>query len=55
MLWRSESDAEFKKSSPRSGHDGLEGEQWYNCTLSLTSALDEDGGYAVAQLVEALR
>ena len=28
------------KVHPRTGHEGPEGEQWYNSTLSLTSALD---------------
>ena len=27
---------------PRIGRQGLEGEQWYNSTLFLTSALDGD-------------
>jgi hypothetical protein len=32
------------KVRPRTGHEGLEGEQRCSCTLSLTSALDGVGG-----------
>ena len=32
------------KPHPRTGHEGPEGEQMYNCTLSSTWALDGVGG-----------
>ena len=32
------------KVQPRTGHEGPEGEQRYNSTLSVTSALDGVGG-----------
>ena len=32
------------KVIPTTGHEGPEGEQWYSCTLPLTSALDGVGG-----------
>ena len=31
------------KVRPRTGYEGLDLEQWYSCTLSLTSAVDEVG------------
>ena len=31
------------KGRPRTGHKGLEGEQWYSCTLSVTSTPDGGG------------
>ena len=31
------------KGHPRTGHEGLEGESRYSCTLSLTMALDGGG------------
>jgi len=36
------------KVQPRTGHEGPEGKQRYNSTLSLTSALDGVGGQSPA-------
>jgi hypothetical protein len=42
---------------PITGHEGPEEEQWYTCTLSLTSALDGVGGqrHALATLLPGKR